>query len=174
MKNTLSMRNCFFNLTSRVIILLHVRSSTVSSNSAHTLLFYHTFEAEPFLLYGSVYHETSVCSLIHSLTHWTIRKNFHSCWWRGRSVFYSLSSSVFASSSLWSTWTNPKCLSLAKNIVTNWINCRCSWSTCCQVSYPEILYISKGKAIPLQAWTGPEVSGKLRLPDFKTISTWRW
>jgi len=29
----------------------------------------------------------------------------------------------------------------------------------------------KGKAIPLHAWTGPEGSGRLRLPDFKTIST---
>ena len=29
----------------------------------------------------------------------------------------------------------------------------------------------KGKAIPLQAWTGPEVSRTLRLPDFKTIGT---
>jgi len=27
----------------------------------------------------------------------------------------------------------------------------------------------KGKAIPLQAWTGPEDSRRLRLPDFKTI-----
>jgi len=31
----------------------------------------------------------------------------------------------------------------------------------------------KGKAIPLQAWTGPEGSRKLRLPDFKTIGTWK-
>jgi len=30
------------------------------------------------------------------------------------------------------------------------------------------------KAIPLQAWTGPEGSRKLRLPDFKTIGTSRW
>jgi hypothetical protein len=29
----------------------------------------------------------------------------------------------------------------------------------------------KGKAIPLQAWTGPEVSRRLRLPDFKTVGT---
>jgi hypothetical protein len=29
----------------------------------------------------------------------------------------------------------------------------------------------KGKAIPLRAWTGPEGSRKLRLPDFKTIDT---
>ena len=29
----------------------------------------------------------------------------------------------------------------------------------------------KGKAIPLQAWTGPEGFRRLRLPDFKTIST---
>ena len=27
---------------------------------------------------------------------------------------------------------------------------------------------SKGKAIPLQAWTGPQGSRKLRLPDFQT------
>jgi len=32
----------------------------------------------------------------------------------------------------------------------------------------------KCKAIPLRAWTGPEGSRGLRLPDFKTIGTWRW
>ena len=31
--------------------------------------------------------------------------------------------------------------------------------------------IYKGKAIPLQAWTGPEGSRSFRLPDFKTIDT---
>jgi len=31
--------------------------------------------------------------------------------------------------------------------------------------------MGKGKAIPLQTWTGPEGSRKLRLPDFKTIGT---
>jgi hypothetical protein len=30
---------------------------------------------------------------------------------------------------------------------------------------------AKGKAIPLQAWTGPEGFRRLRLPDFKTIDT---
>jgi len=29
----------------------------------------------------------------------------------------------------------------------------------------------KGKAISLQAWTGPEGSRRLWLPDFKTIGT---
>jgi hypothetical protein len=29
----------------------------------------------------------------------------------------------------------------------------------------------KGKAIPLQAWTGPEGSRRLRLPDFKAVGT---
>jgi hypothetical protein len=29
----------------------------------------------------------------------------------------------------------------------------------------------KGKAIPLQAWTDPEGSRRLRLPDLKTIGT---
>jgi hypothetical protein len=36
--------------------------------------------------------------------------------------------------------------------------------------YIHIYYIhiivKKGKAVPLQAWTGPEGSRKLRLPDF--------
>ena len=31
--------------------------------------------------------------------------------------------------------------------------------------------LDQGKAIPLQAWTGPEGSKKLKLPDFKTIGT---
>jgi len=36
----------------------------------------------------------------------------------------------------------------------------------------DILVITgKGKAIPLQAWTGPGGSRRLRLPDFKTIAT---
>jgi len=30
--------------------------------------------------------------------------------------------------------------------------------------------VKKVKAIPLQAWTGPEGSRRMRLPDFKTIS----
>jgi hypothetical protein len=34
--------------------------------------------------------------------------------------------------------------------------------------------LCKGKAIPLQALTGPEGSRRLRLPDFKTVGTWRW
>jgi hypothetical protein len=33
------------------------------------------------------------------------------------------------------------------------------------------IIIGKGKAIPLQTWTGPEGSSILRLPDFKTIGT---
>jgi len=39
------------------------------------------------------------------------------------------------------------------------------------VKLMQYIYIYKGKAIPLQAWTGPEVSRMLRLPDFKTVNT---
>jgi hypothetical protein len=35
----------------------------------------------------------------------------------------------------------------------------------------QIIRVSKGKAISLQAWTGLEGSRRLRLPDFKTIGT---
>jgi hypothetical protein len=45
-----------------------------------------------------------------------------------------------------------------------------------EVSVKSIYSIvkGKGKAIPLQAWTGPEGSRRLRFPDFKTIGTSRW
>jgi hypothetical protein len=32
----------------------------------------------------------------------------------------------------------------------------------------------KGKAIHIQAWTDPEGSRRLRIPDFKTIGTQKW
>jgi len=60
--------------------------------------------------------------------------------------------------------------------------CRCS-AHCEAVVYScDIIFVTgrlgtqnvKGKTIPLQAWTGLEVSRKLRLPDFKTIGTLRW
>ena len=37
----------------------------------------------------------------------------------------------------------------------------------------EFNYV-KGKAIPLQVWTGPEGYRRLKLPDYKTVDTWRW
>ena len=51
--------------------------------------------------------------------------------------------------------------------------------TCCHLSSNvgtavwRILW-KKCKAIPLEAWTGPEGSRSLRSPDFKTFGTWRW
>jgi hypothetical protein len=36
------------------------------------------------------------------------------------------------------------------------------------------LVFGNGKAIPVQAWTSPVVSSRLRLPDFKTIGTAKW
>jgi hypothetical protein len=38
----------------------------------------------------------------------------------------------------------------------------------------ELKDFVKGKAIPLQAWTGSEGSSGLRLQDFKTIGILRW
>jgi hypothetical protein len=34
-----------------------------------------------------------------------------------------------------------------------------------------VKFICKGKAIPVQAWKGPEGFRRLRLPDLKTIGT---
>jgi len=38
----------------------------------------------------------------------------------------------------------------------------------------RIILNGKREAIPVQAWTGPEGSRRLRLPDFKTVGTLRW
>jgi len=35
-------------------------------------------------------------------------------------------------------------------------------------------YLVKGNAVPLEAWTDPEGSKSLTLPDFKTIGICRW
>ena len=35
---------------------------------------------------------------------------------------------------------------------------------------PETVVKVKGKAVPLQAWTGPEGSTKLKFPDFVTTA----
>jgi hypothetical protein len=45
------------------------------------------------------------------------------------------------------------------------------WKNNIRINFTELLcgYV---KAIPLQAWTGPEDSTRLRLPDFKTIGIW--
>ena len=51
----------------------------------------------------------------------------------------------------------------------------------CYMRHPSPLLVDhlndigwRVKAIPLQAWTGSEGSMSLRLPHFKTISTWKW
>jgi len=38
------------------------------------------------------------------------------------------------------------------------------------LSFFTIIIIIKGKAVPLQAWSGPEGSRKLRFPDFMTTA----
>ena len=36
--------------------------------------------------------------------------------------------------------------------------------------YKQVLQVKEDKAVPLQAWSGPEGSRKLRFPDFMTIA----
>jgi hypothetical protein len=48
------------------------------------------------------------------------------------------------------------------------------WLHRCTTSITPNQQALKGKAIPLQALTGPEGSTRLRLPDFKAIGTWKW
>jgi hypothetical protein len=44
----------------------------------------------------------------------------------------------------------------------------------CLLLPTPILTLKINKAILLQAWTGPEGSKTLRIPDFKTFGTWKW
>jgi hypothetical protein len=46
--------------------------------------------------------------------------------------------------------------------------------TCLFLQRVNILQLKKGKAVPLQAWTGPDGSRGLGLSDFKTVDTRRW
>jgi hypothetical protein len=61
------------------------------------------------------------------------------------------------------------CWAVFKRQAINLRNC-CIWL----VDSIESTILIKSKAIPLQAWTGPEGSRRLRLSDFKTIGTCRW
>jgi len=36
------------------------------------------------------------------------------------------------------------------------------------------VYSHENKAVPVQVWTGPEGSRRLRLPDFRTLGKWKW
>ena len=38
----------------------------------------------------------------------------------------------------------------------------------------EAPFTSRGKAVPLQDWAGPEGPRRIRLSDFKTIGKCRW
>ena len=42
--------------------------------------------------------------------------------------------------------------------------------SCTSLNNPQHCKIIKGKAVPLQAWSGPEGSRKLRVPDFVTTA----
>jgi hypothetical protein len=49
------------------------------------------------------------------------------------------------------------------------------WTVRCSLKTAEWMFVEYSdlglKAIPLQAWTSPEASRRLSLPDFKTIGT---
>jgi hypothetical protein len=42
---------------------------------------------------------------------------------------------------------------------------------CLLFTSPSEVGKGKGKTIPVQVWTDPEVSRRLRLPDFETVGT---
>ena len=48
------------------------------------------------------------------------------------------------------------------------------WATSVLLSWYVRLNSFKRKAIPVQTWTDPEGSRRLRLLDFKTADTWSW
>jgi hypothetical protein len=43
-------------------------------------------------------------------------------------------------------------------------------NVCYNANYSKSGLIKKGKAVPLQAWSGPKGSRKLRLPDYMTTA----
>ena len=73
-------------------------------------------------------------------------------------------------------WLKRGCLFAGKNTYANEELREILWSEKNEVSSLEqymtdlIVLIGKGKAVPLQAWSGPESSRKLRFPDFMTTA----
>jgi len=52
--------------------------------------------------------------------------------------------------------------------------CRCGTNQTYQNFQGTKTFVVKVKAIPVQIWTCPEGSRRLRLPNFKPIGTWKW
>ena len=53
-------------------------------------------------------------------------------------------------------------------------NSLCTWECLETICWGKGIGKGKGKTIPEQDWTGPEGSRRLRIPDLKTVGTWRW
>ena len=68
---------------------------------------------------------------------------------------------------------------MPQHMIVIGVHCRGGGSLCCVIEiklFPAKLTSGtscprRGKAIPLQVWTGPEGSGRLRLPDIMTFGT---
>jgi hypothetical protein len=67
----------------------------------------------------------------------------------------------------WRTITDPATFCLSYPRLSIAVRAVESLSQCFIICVPQ----RSGKAIPLQAWTGPEGSRRLRLSDFKTFGT---
>jgi hypothetical protein len=74
-------------------------------------------------------------------------------------------------------------LRTAKCTFIFWVPCRDSqvWNSVATIGQSHrkdtgkiLAHKKTGKAIPVQAWTGPEGSRRLRFTDFKTIDIWWW
>ena len=85
-----------------------------------------------------------------------ITHKFHHHWLRG--VFTFIAHNPYM--------LRPHILAILRDLQV-WTTCIAYMAAC----YKIIGRLCKGKAIPLQAWTGPEGSRSLRLPDFKTVGT---
>jgi hypothetical protein len=70
----------------------------------------------------------------------------------------------------WALLNTVKILGLQKIRCISWLGEELS------ASHEEFcsMELLKYQAILVQPWTGPKGSRRLRLPDFKTIGTWRW
>jgi hypothetical protein len=82
--------------------------------------------------------------------------NVRLCKHAGKSMFADLHD-VWSSIAIWNAY------------ILHSLKCAYTDSTRVELSHYARV---KGKAIPLQALTGPQGSRRLRLPDFKTIGTW--
>jgi hypothetical protein len=112
----------------------------------------------------------------------------HGIYWQSEALTLrkSISGPIVTTQTAWSYYNDVKITILHKYWEPTTNTCKdfiftvlWAYVKCLTSLYHKHMYYTESaysyfRGIPLQAWTGREGSRRWRLPDFKTVGTWRW